>query len=228
MDFNPHYEDNDGMPTSDDKYQSGAPRPPEAIEPGVIISPDTQREERLPPGQVRTRKWPVLHYGFVPTISLERWKLQIFGLVERPLVFSWREFQELPRVKVYADFHCVTRWSRLDNVWEGVATSEILARAGAKPEARFVVAHGYDSGWTTNLPLTDFLADDALLADTHDGEPLTADHGGPCRLVIPRLYAWKSAKWLRGLELVATDRPGYWEQGGYHNRGDPWNEERFG
>jgi DMSO/TMAO reductase YedYZ molybdopterin-dependent catalytic subunit len=216
------------MSARDDKYQSGSPRSPDEIEPSVIISPDTRRSERLPPGQSRTRKWPVLHYGFVPTISLDRWKLQIFGLVERALVFSWREFQELPRVKVYADFHCVTRWSRLDNVWEGVATREILERAGAKPEARFVVAHGYDSGWTTNLPLADFLSEDALIADTHDGEPLTADHGGPCRLIIPQLYAWKSAKWLRAIELVAADRPGYWEQGGYHNRGDPWNEQRFG
>jgi len=216
------------MSAHDEKYQSGHPRAPEAIAPGVIISSDTRRHERLPPGQTRTRKWPVLHYGFVPTIAVDRWKLQVFGLVERPLVVSWREFQELPRVKVYADFHCVTRWSRLDNVWEGVATREILERAGAKPEAKFVVAHGYDSGWTTNLPLAEFLSEDALLADTHDGEPLTADHGGPCRLIIPRLYAWKSAKWLRAIELVAADRPGYWEQGGYHNRGDPWREERFG
>ena len=216
------------MPSSDDKYQSAAPLPPKAIEPDVVISPDTRRGERLPPGQTRTRKWPVLHYGFVPTVSPDRWKLQIFGLVERPLVFSWSEFQELPRVKVYADFHCVTRWSRLDNVWEGVATPEILNRAGVKPEARFVIAHGYDSGWTTNLPLADFLSEDALLADAHDGEPLSADHGGPCRLIVPRLYAWKSAKWLRAIELVAADRAGYWEQGGYHMRGDPWNEERFG
>lgn len=214
-------------PAPDDKYQSGPPRSPEEIEPGVIISSDTRREERIPPGQSRTRKWPVLHYGYVPEISLERWKLQVFGLVERPLVFSWREFQELPRVKVYADFHCVTRWSRLDNLWEGVATRELADRAGVKSEAKFMIAHGYDSGWTTNLPLADFLAEDSLLADLHDEAALSPDHGGPCRLIVPRLYAWKSAKWLRAIEFVASDRPGYWEQGGYHRRGDPWNEERF-
>jgi DMSO/TMAO reductase YedYZ molybdopterin-dependent catalytic subunit len=169
-----------------------------------------------------------LHAGYVPTISLERWKLQVFGLVERPLVFTWQAFQALPRVKVYADFHCVTRWSRLDNVWEGVAIREILDRTGVKPEARFVVAHGYDSGWTTNLPLGDFRSEDSLLADRHDGAPLTPDHGGPCRLIVPQLYAWKSAKWLKAIELIASDRLGYWEQGGYHNHGDPWTEERFG
>lgn len=206
----------------DEKYQAGDPRPPEAIDPQIIISPDTRRSHRIPPGQSRTRKWPVLHYGYVPAVPLESWKLQVFGLVERPLTFTWEEYQALPRVKVYADFHCVTRWSRLDNIWEGVSVRELLNRSGILPEAKFVVAHGYDSGWTTNLPLADFLADDALVADLHDGSPLSDDHGGPARLIVPRLYAWKSAKWLRGLELTADDQPGYWEQGGYHNHGDPW------
>jgi len=215
------------MPTPEDKYQTAEPRPHDAIDSGIIVSPDTLREKRLPPGQTRTRKWPILHYGHVPTIARDRWRLEIFGLVENPLTFTWLEFQSLPRVSVYADFHCVTRWSRLDNVWEGVAVREIMDRAGVKGDAKFVVAHGYDSGWTTNLPLADFLADDALFADRHDGEPLTPNHGGPCRLIVPRLYAWKSAKWLRAIELVAHDRPGYWEQGGYHNHGDPWTEERF-
>jgi DMSO/TMAO reductase YedYZ molybdopterin-dependent catalytic subunit len=215
------------MATPEDKYQTAEPRRAEAIEPGTIISPDTRREKRLPPGQTRTRKWPILQYGHVPTVSLDRWRLEIFGLVENVLRFTWSEFQALPRVSVYADFHCVTRWSRLDNVWEGVAVREIMNRAGVKPEAKFVVAHGYDSGFTTNLPLADFLAEDALFADRHDGEPLTANHGGPCRLIVPQLYAWKSAKWLRAIELVPHDRPGYWEQGGYHNHGDPWTEERF-
>src|SRR5262245_2113205 len=211
-----------------EKYQSADPRPPAEIEPGVIISPDTRRANRIPPGQSRTRKWPVLHYGYVPTVPLDRWRFELFGLVERPLSFTWNEFRGLPRVKVYADFHCVTRWSRLDNVWEGVSVRELLGRAGVKPEAKFVIAHGYDSGWTTNLPLADFLSEDSLLADTHDGQPLSADHGGPCRLIVPQLYAWKSAKWLKSIELTAEDRPGYWEQGGYHNHGDPWTEERFG
>lgn len=212
---------------NDPDYQEGEPRRPEQIEPGLIISPDTRRANRMPPGQTRTRKWPVLHYGYVPTVPLEKWRLEIFGLVERPYKLNWVEFQALPRVKVYADFHCVTTWSRLDNVWEGVSVRELLGRAGIKPEAKFVVAHGYDSGWTTNLPLADLLQDDTLAADLHDGKPLTEDHGGPCRLIVPQLYAWKSAKWLRGIELVAHDQPGYWEQGGYHNHGDPWTEERF-
>lgn len=212
---------------SDPDYQDGEPRRPEVVEPGLIISPDTRRANRMPPGQTRTRKWPVLHYGYVPTVPLDKWRLEISGLVERPYTLNWDEFQALPRVKVYADFHCVTTWSRLDNVWEGVSIRELLGRAGIKPAAKFVVAHGYDSGWTTNLPLADLLQEDTLAADLHDGKPLMEDHGGPCRLIVPQLYAWKSAKWLKGIELVEHDQPGYWEQGGYHNHGDPWIEERF-
>ena len=212
----------------DPKYQAGVPRTPEQVEPGIIISPDTHRENRIPPGQSRTRKWPVLHYGRVPEVPLTRWRLEVKGLVSRPLSFTWDEFRALPRVKVFSDFHCVTRWSRLDNVWEGVAVREILERAGVQAESQFVIPKGYDDGWTTNLPLSDFMALDALFADTHDGVPLDADHGGPVRLIVPQLYAWKSAKWVRSIELVAEDRPGYWEQGGYHNHGAPWTEERFG
>lgn len=209
------------------KYQEHEPRPPEEIGPDIIISPDTRRENRMPPGQTRTRKWPVLHFSSVPTIPLNEWKFKIFGLVEQEISFTWEEFQALPRVKVYSDFHCVTRWSRLDNVWEGVSVLELMKRAGGlKPNARFVIAHGYDGGWTTNLPLADFLVEDALVADLHDGEPLIPDHGGPARLVIPRLYAWKSAKWLRAIQIVQHDQPGFWEKGGYHNHGDPWKEER--
>ena len=211
-----------------EKYQRGDPRPAEEIGGNVIISPDTRRENRVPPGQSRTRKWPVLQAGGVPRVAREQWSLEIIGLVERPLRLSWDEFQALPRVKVYSDFHCVTQWSRLDNAWEGVATRELVERAGARPEARFVILHGYDDGWTTNLPLADFLAEDALLADLHDGAPLGADHGGPVRAIVPRLYAWKSAKWIRAIELSENDRPGYWERAGYHNHGDPWTEERFG
>ena len=210
------------------KYQTGDPRHPHQIEPGVIISPDTHRDERIPPGQSRTRKWPVLYASHVPQVPLHRWSLEIFGLVERPLRFTWEEFQALPRVKVYADFHCVTQWSRLDNIWEGVATRHLLELAGPHPEAKFVVLHGFDRGWSTNMPLEKFAAEDALLADVHDGLPIDPDHGGPCRAIIPRLYAWKSAKWIKGIELLAEDRPGYWERGGYHNHGDPWTEQRFG
>jgi DMSO/TMAO reductase YedYZ molybdopterin-dependent catalytic subunit len=209
----------------DPKYQPSEPPPPP---PDAIISPDTRRSNRIPPGQSRTRKWPVLDAFGTPRVpSADEWRLKIFGLVEHPYELTLAEFQALPRVKVFADFHCVTRWSRLSNVWEGVSTRVLLERAGIKTNASFVVCHAYDNGWTTNLPLADFLADDALLADLHDGEPLSADHGGPVRGMIPQLYAWKSAKWICGIELVEHDQPGYWERGGYHMRGDPWKEERF-
>ena len=213
----------------DSKYQDGEPLSPPSHTGDVIISPDTLRTQRIPPGQTRTRKWPVLDAtGTPPLPSPKDWELIVFGLVERPLRFSLEEFQQLPRVKVFGDFHCVTTWSRLSNLWEGVAVRELLSRAGVLPEAKYVILHAYDNGWTTNLPLADFDQGDVLLADLHDGEPLSADHGGPVRAMVPRLYAWKSAKWLRGIELSAFDKPGYWERGGYHNHGDPWIEERFG
>jgi DMSO/TMAO reductase YedYZ molybdopterin-dependent catalytic subunit len=213
----------------DPKYQEGPPLDPRALAAeDVILSPDTFRDERIPPGQSRTRKWPVLDATGTPRLPpLDQWELVVFGLVTNVLKFNWREFRALPRTKVFADFHCVTRWSRLGNLWEGVSIREIIARAGVQPDARYVVLHAYDNGWTTNLPLADFDQEDVLLADTHDGEPISADHGGPLRAMVPRLYAWKSAKWLRGIEFSATDKPGYWERGGYHLHGDPWTEERF-
>lgn len=158
---------------------------------------------------------------------MRTWKFTVTGLVDRELSWTWDEFQKLPRVKVFGDFHCVTRWSKLDNLWEGVSTREIMKLAGVKEEAAFVVAYGYDHGWTTNMPLEHFASKDALLADRHDGEPIPADHGGPLRLIIPQLYAWKSAKWIKGVEFRDTDKAGYWEEGGYHMVGDPWKEERF-
>ena len=219
----------------DPKYQADTPPSPGDVASDVIISPDTCRENRIPPGQARTKKWPVLQYGDVPDVSREKWKLEVGGLVDTPLSFTWDEFQKLPRVKVFSDFHCVTRWSRLGNLWEGVSVRELMNRAGIRPTAKFVVITGYDWGWTTNLPLSDFLAEDALFVDLHDGEPLSPDHGGPVRLVVPQLYAWKSAKWVRRVELVEHDQPGYWEKAGYHNHGDPWvvseqypDGERFG
>jgi DMSO/TMAO reductase YedYZ molybdopterin-dependent catalytic subunit len=193
----------------------------------MIISPDTRREQRLPPGQSETRKWPVLDASGTPPIDMAKWRLEVFGLVEREVSLTWDEFQQLPRVEVFSDFHCVTRWSRLNNTWSGVSVATLMELAGVKPEARFVSAMGYDYGWTTNLPLADFLVEDALVATHHDGVPLTPEHGGPARLVVPRLYAWKSAKWLGGLELLAEDRAGFWERNGYHMHGDPWKEERF-
>lgn len=208
-------------------YQAGDPPQPQEVQPGTIISPDTRRSSRLPPGQQRTRKWPVLDAFGVPPVDPEQWSLRVFGLVEHELTFSLQEFRALPRVRVFADCHCVTRWSRLGNVWEGVSTRELLGQAGLKPQARFVVCHAYDNGWTTNLPLEHFLADDALLADMHDGRPISAEHGGPVRGMVPQLYAWKSAKWISGIELVADDHHGFWEERGYHLRGNPWSEERY-
>jgi DMSO/TMAO reductase YedYZ molybdopterin-dependent catalytic subunit len=184
------------------------------------------QEPRLPPGQVLTEKWPVLHYGDVPTIDLATWSFEVTGLVDRPSRWSWEEFQALPRVRVKSDIHCVTRWSKYDNAWEGVAVRELLVRAGPKPDARFAIVRA-EQNYTTNLPLPELLADDVLLADKHDGEKLSPEHGWPLRLVVPRRYFWKSAKWVRAIELVSADRPGFWEQNGYHNDADPWREQRF-
>ena len=218
---------------NDPKYQREGPRAAEAVEsgaPGVVISPDTRRENRLPPGQSRTKKWPVLDAHGTPEVDLGTWRFEVSGLVENPQGWSLDEFLQLPSAKVYADFHCVTRWSRLDNVWGGVPARELARLVGVRPEARFVVASAYDFGWTTNLPVEYFLAEDSLLAWSHDGEPIPAEHGGPVRLVVPQLYAWKSAKWIKGLTFLAEDVAGFWEEGGYHMRGLPWrgrDGERF-
>jgi DMSO/TMAO reductase YedYZ molybdopterin-dependent catalytic subunit len=214
-------------PFGDEKYQSGAPLSPDEQASNVIISPDTRRTDRIPPGQSRTRRWPVLDAYGAPKIDLANWRLELFGLVEKPVAFTWEEFLQLPKVKVFSDFHCVTRWSRLGNLWEGVATRELAKHCGLKPEVRYVLLHAYDNGWTTNLPLEAFLAEDALLAYQHDGAPIPLEHGGPVRVIVPQLYAWKSAKWVRGIEFLSEDRAGYWENGGYHMNGDPWREQRF-
>lgn len=187
-----------------------------------------QDPDRLPPGQALTDKWPVLHHSTVPTIDVGKWRFEVSGLVEEKLSWSWEEFRALPSTQRTSDIHCVTRWSRYDNRWEGVSVAELMKRVRPKPEARFVVVHGHDHGFSTNLPLADFLSPEALFAWSHDGKPLEAEHGGPLRLVVPHLYFWKSAKWVKGIELLASDRPGLWERAGYHMRGDPWDEERFG
>jgi DMSO/TMAO reductase YedYZ molybdopterin-dependent catalytic subunit len=192
-----------------------------------IISPDTQRQNRLPPGQRLTDKWPVLHYGKVPSIDVTKWTFTIAGLVEKERSLTYDEFTALPQVEVFSDIHCVTTWSRYNNTWEGVSTSAIREIAGIKPEAKYVIVHG-EGGFTTNLPLEDFFGEDALFALKHDGKPLTAEHGGPVRLVVPRLYFWKSAKWVTGIELKDKNEPGFWEKAGYHMHGDPWREERYG
>lgn len=214
-------------PFKDEKYQPEEPERPDELPEDVIISSDTRREKRLPPGQSRTRRWPVLDASGPPPVELSTWKLEVFGLVDAPGNLNWQEFKKLPRVKVFSDFHCVTKWSRLGNHWEGVATREIARIFGVQPAARFVICHAYDNGWTTNLPIEYFLAEDSLLADTHDGTPISIEHGGPLRAIIPQLYAWKSAKWIRAIEFVKTDRAGFWEDGGYHMVGDPWSEQRF-
>ena len=189
----------------------------------VDVSPT---RERLPPGQVLTRKWPVLTYGATPHADLRTWDFRCFGLVDEEVSWTWKEFLELPRVEVTSDIHCVTRWSRLDNRWEGVAVREILRRVRVRPEAAAVLAHT-EEGYTTNVALADLDAEDALLALKHDGEDLPLEHGGPCRLVVPRLYFWKSAKWVRSLEFLDVNAPGFWEVNGYHLHADPWKEERY-
>ncbi|MCU1236246.1 MAG: oxidoreductase, molybdopterin binding [Candidatus Solibacter sp.] len=210
------------------KDQGDAVPGPEGLPDDVIVSPDAARNQRVPPGQSRTKKWPVLDASGPPRVDLERWSFKISGLVGKNVEWSLQEFLTLPRRKVFSDFHCVTRWSRLGNLWEGVTTRELVRLAGgARPEARFVTVSGYDDGWTTNLPLDAFLAEDALVAILHDGEPLAVEHGGPARLIVPRLYAWKSAKWVAGVELTEKDKPGFWEANGYHMRGDPWQQERY-
>ena len=215
----------------DPLYQQGDPRRPEEFEGDeVIISPDTRRERRLPPGQTRTRKWPVLDAHGTPRVDLEAWEFTAGGLVERPQAWPLDAFLQLPAVRVFADFHCVTRWSRLDNVWGGVATRTVAELVGVRPEAKFVSVAAHDYGWTTNLPVEYFLAEDSLFAWSHEGQPIPEEHGGPVRLIVPQLYAWKSAKWVKGVEFIADDRAGFWEEGGYHMRGNPWegrDGERF-
>jgi DMSO/TMAO reductase YedYZ molybdopterin-dependent catalytic subunit len=187
---------------------------------------DTGRE-RLPPGQIITRKWPVLHYGTVPRVDLATWRFEVRGAVERPVSLTWDELLALPRRETACDMHCVTRWSRYDNVFEGVSVQDVLARAGVKPGAAYVLVHA-EQNYTTNLPLSDLDRPANLLALSHNGEPLTPEHGGPVRLLVPHLYLWKSAKWVTGFQLLEEDYPGFWEQNGYHMRGDPWQEERYG
>jgi DMSO/TMAO reductase YedYZ molybdopterin-dependent catalytic subunit len=182
--------------------------------------------DRLPPGQYLTEKWPVLHAGSVPSVDLDRWDLRIFGEVGAPLTLTWRQLVELPVTEVTTDIHCVTRWSRFDVPFRGVHWRDLAPLVEPDPSARFVVAHS-EHGYTANLPLEALEAPDSLLAYEADGEPLTPDHGYPLRLLVPDRYFWKSAKWLRGLELTRDDRPGFWERYGYHNDADPWREERY-
>jgi len=187
---------------------------------------DPDAAARTPPGQYLTEKFPVLHYGSVPRVDLATWDFRVYGLVDAPVTLTWQQYRALPRMTQTVDIHCVTRWSKLDTTWEGVAIQTILELAGVRPEAAFAVAH-CEQGYTTNMPLAVLDDDDVLLADTFAGEPLEPDHGYPLRLLVPKRYFWKSAKWIRGLELLDRDVLGFWERYGYHNDADPWKEERF-
>jgi DMSO/TMAO reductase YedYZ molybdopterin-dependent catalytic subunit len=182
---------------------------------------------RLPPGQYLTDKWPVLHAGTVPTTDLSTWDFTVSGEVEEPVRLTWEELTALPAAEITSDIHCVTRWSRFDVTFRGVHWRELAKLARPKPTAHFVVAQA-EQGFTSNLPLGAIEADEALIAYEADGAPLTPDHGWPLRLVVPSRYFWKSAKWLRGLDLRGADQPGFWERYGYHNEADPFQEERYG
>jgi DMSO/TMAO reductase YedYZ molybdopterin-dependent catalytic subunit len=181
---------------------------------------------RLPPGQYLTEKWPVLHAGTVPNTDLATWDFRVFGEVEEPLTVTWEQLRALPSREVTVDIHCVTRWSRFDTSFRGVQWSDLAELVRPKPSARYVIAHA-EQGFTANLPLAALEDEEALIAYETDGEPLTPEHGWPLRLMVPSRYFWKSAKWLRGLELRASDQPGFWERYGYHNDADYWKEERY-
>jgi DMSO/TMAO reductase YedYZ molybdopterin-dependent catalytic subunit len=188
--------------------------------------PDVGHVNRLPPGQKEVKNWPVLDLGAQPNIQPNAWRLTVEGLVESPMVWSLEEFMALPQEEFVSDIHCVTQWSRYGNHWRGVSARHLMDLVKPKPEAKHVIFHAYD-GYTTNVTRTVFEEPSVLLASTWEGKPLTRDHGGPVRVVIPDWYFWKSAKWVSRIEFAADDKPGFWEVRGYHNEGDPWKEERY-
>ena len=188
---------------------------------------DPATATRIPPGQYKTDKFPVLHYGSVPRTNLGNWDFRVWGEVDSPITLTWDQFKTLPRKTVATDIHCVTRWSKLDTTWVGVPIGVILELAGVRPSATHVVSHA-EQGYTANVPLSVLDDDDdVLLADTFDDQPLEPEHGYPLRLLVPKRYFWKSSKWIRGLEFLDHDQPGFWERYGYNNDADPWKEERF-
>lgn len=197
-------------------------------EEGRLITgrPDMGHVNRLPPGQKLVTNWPVLDLGVQPQVKPENWHLRITGLVENPTVFTLDQFHAQPQTDMVSDIHCVTAWSRYDNHWQGVSSKTLLDLVQPKPEANHIIFHAYD-GYTTNIKLSVFQDENVLLAHAWEGKPLTRDHGGPVRVVIPDWYLWKSAKWVSRIEFVAQDRPGFWEVRGYHNEADPWKEERY-
>ena len=190
---------------------------------GRTARPET---ERLPPGQHLVKNWPVLDLGEQPKVSTAQWRLDVAGLVENPRSLDWDALLALPQTERRSDIHCVTTWSRYDNDWKGVSTRDLMDMVAPKADAAAVMLTSYD-GYTTNLLLADFAAEDAILAHSWQGTPLSPEHGGPVRLVVPHLFFWKSAKWLKRIEFIESDRAGFWEQNGYHMRGDPWAEQRY-
>ena len=185
------------------------------------------RDGSLPPGQKIVDKWPVLDLGRQPEISKPAWSLTVSGMVEKPKTYSWKQFMGFPQIEDVSDFHCVTRWSRLNNHWVGVRFSDIAFDCGALPKAKFVFIKSYD-GYSANLPLVKAMSSDVLLVHYWEGQPLAKEHGGPVRMITPQLYAWKGAKWIREIEFLEADRLGYWEQRGYSNTAEPWFEDRYG
>jgi len=190
---------------------------------GTAADPAT----RLPPGQRQVTTWPVLDIGIQPPVTAKDWRLTVDGLVENPVAWDWAAFHAEKQEDFVSDIHCVTAWSRFDNRWRGMPTRRLLEIVRPRADAKFVIQHSYD-GYTTNVPLEYFAAEDVLLAHEWEGRPITREHGGPVRLILPKLYLWKSAKWLNRIEFVAEDKAGFWEVRGYHMRGDPWTEERYG
>jgi DMSO/TMAO reductase YedYZ molybdopterin-dependent catalytic subunit len=189
--------------------------------------PNRHGMPRLPPGQVETRKWPVLDLGGRPVVTTDKWRLRVYGAVARPFVLTWEAFmRDFEHVDDTSDFHCVTTWSRFDMPWRGVRLGDVLAAAEPLESAVAVMCYAYD-GYTTNLPMAEALSPDVLLAHTFDGRPLDLEHGGPCRVVTPQLYAWKGAKWISRLEVLTEDRPGFWEERGYSNTAHPWRNDRY-
>ena len=193
---------------------------------GKVTRITRQQDAGVPPGQFATEKFPVMTYGPTPDVYVAEWRFRTLGLVGHDVMLTWEQLTTLEKATVDAEFHCVTQWSRMENTWEGARFSEVMKLALPSPEAKFAMVHCY-GGYTTNIALDALMDDDVLLAYRHDGAPLPREHGGPVRLVVPKRYGWKSAKWVSGVELMAEDAPGFWERNGYHMEGDPWQEQRF-
>ena len=183
-------------------------------------------DENIPPGQFVTAKFPVLSCSSTPQLDMKKWQFRIFGDVENEVSLTWEQFASLPSTKITADFHCVTHWSRLANIWEGVLFLDLIRLTNPQPKTQFIMIHSY-GGYTTNMLLETLWDGDVIFAHHHDGNPLEPDHGRPLRLVVPKRYGWKSAKWVNGIEFMSHNRPGFWEIQGYSNNADPWKEERF-